>query len=473
MTIIGLQRRLTEVGRIRLGHTVETRNGRQRPAKLDTFRITSPDRKRMEQVAELYGGTPGEWQAPAGRQWEVITDTDVLDIIVPPSDMAFTPPTYELWSKAGCQRRCDGVTEQLTEGPCLCDPEDRECDIKTRLSVMLQDLQGLGLFRVDSTGYYAAVELSGAVQVIAAAAGRGALLPARLRLDQRSVKRTGDGGKPATFRFSVPVIDIDVTPAQLLAAASNGAGQLADPGSVPQLAAGDDDGAPLTPVPESVQERPAPPVADQAKAVEQPDEGPKRANAQQPVPETGLAPRKASEVDDDGWQPPELQAEADNEDLDDLTVKELKELLRAADLKVSGRKSELIDRLRDHQDRDSSVPSDVGADGAEGQESPDGAVSPSASSGDQPPPPGDPSGGATPPDWKTMAPTRQQTTAIHTIYSEHGIDEATYRAVLRTHYGVESHNDLTRGQLSVLIDSFDKPGGVERFKRAAQVGSDG
>lgn len=175
--IIDLQRRLAEIGRIRIGQQVASGNGKRRPAKLTTFRLTSPDRNRIQQAAVLYGGQPTEWEAPAGKQWEVVTETDALNVICPPSDMAFSQH-YELWSGGGCQRRCDGRNESISEGPCQCDPDKRECTIHTRLSVMLRDLPGLGVWRIDTSGYYAAVELQGAVEVVQLAAGRGQMLPA-------------------------------------------------------------------------------------------------------------------------------------------------------------------------------------------------------------------------------------------------------------------------------------------------------
>src|SRR5882757_8171835 len=154
--IIDLQRRIAEVGRIRIGQQV-TSGKSKRPTKLDTFRLTSANRTRIEQAAKLYGGQPAEWDAPAGKQFEVITEADALNVIVPPSAMAFSQH-YELWSGGGCQRRCDGQNESITDGPCLCDPDNRECNIHTRLSVMLRDLPGLGIWRIDTSGYYAAVE---------------------------------------------------------------------------------------------------------------------------------------------------------------------------------------------------------------------------------------------------------------------------------------------------------------------------
>lgn len=288
--ILTIQQRLMEAGRIRIGHTVATSNGKTRPAKLDKFRLTSKDRQKIDQAAALWGGEVAEWESPSGKQWETVTQTDVLDVVVPPSEMAFSQ-WYEVWSAGGCQRRCDGVTEQISDGPCLCDPDNRACAIHSRLSVMLRDLQGLGLWRIDTSGYYAAVELAGAVQVIAAAAGRGALLPARLRLEQRSVKRQVDS-KTQTLRFAVPVLDIDISPGQLLA--GMGQGQVVQiQGAMQTLELEGDAPRLLEPVPDSVQLAPVPSVAEQASTF---PERRGRSNAALPVPETGVEPRTVAEV---------------------------------------------------------------------------------------------------------------------------------------------------------------------------------
>jgi len=300
--IIDLQRRLAEVGRIRIGQQVKSSNGKARPAKLETFRLTSPDRLRIQHAGQLYGGTPQQWQAPVGQQWEVITEASALDVIVPPSDMAFSQH-YEQWSAGGCQRRCDGQQESISDGPCVCDPDDRECNIHTRLSVLLRDLPGLGVWRIDTSGYYAAVELQGAVEIIQIAAGRGQMLPARLRLEQRSVKRAGDDGKPQTRRFAVPVLDIEISPGQLI---GNGTQRL-------QIAAGNGERpspagmALLTPVPASLPSRPLGGVAQQARAIEQSDvEKPRRKNAAQPLAATGIEPRSAEQARADGAPEPDF-----------------------------------------------------------------------------------------------------------------------------------------------------------------------
>lgn len=293
MSIIQLQRRIAEVGRIRIGQQVEVRGGKKRPAKLDTFRLTSPNRTRVEQAARLYGGQVTEWEAPAGHQWECVTQTSALPVIVPPSDLAFSQH-FELWSGGGCQRRCDGVTESISDGPCVCNPDNRECSVHTRLSVMLRDLPGLGIWRLDTSGWYAAAELQGAVDVMQMAARAGTMLPAQLRLEQRMVKRGGQ-----TRRFPVPVLDVEISPAQLIG--GTGMPQLSDPGTVAIEAPRPVDGrAPLTPVPESVPEAPVASVAEQAAAVK--ERRPRR-NAAQPVARTGIKPRTAAQAAGGGRPP--------------------------------------------------------------------------------------------------------------------------------------------------------------------------
>lgn len=318
MTILDLQRRIAEVGRIRIGQQVAGNNGRKRPEKLTTFRLTSSDRTRIDQAAHLYGGTVQQWDAPAGKQWEVVTDTDSLAVIVPPSDMCFSQH-YELWSGGGCQRRCDGYTETLTQGPCLCDPDKRECNIHTRLSVMLADVPGLGVWRLDTSGYNAAVELQGAVSAIQMAASRGQMLPARLRLDQRMSKRLGEG----TRRFAVPVLDVEISPAQLLGGSAptpqpilveQGTGRVLDAVERPAL----------TPVPDTVVEHPVSSIADQSAPI---DDKPRRRSTTPAVPKTGIAPRTVAQAaaDCSGNTPETVEAEQ-AEPVELITTAQLKKL---------------------------------------------------------------------------------------------------------------------------------------------------
>lgn len=233
MPILDLQRRSRELGRIRLGQ----KGDRGQPQKLDRFRFTGHSQPLLTKIAELYGGEVREW-TPAGgtQQWEVISDTARVPIMVPPQPVS---QWYEFWTRAGCQHRCDGRTNVLTDEPC--DPEDPkhiEAVRKptTRLNVVLRDVEGIGVWRVETHGFNAAIELPDVAEFLAQAGG---YVNGWLSLEQRtSVEQTDKG--PQTRHYLVPIIEVDVTPAQLMA----GHGRVAAPaltggpaGEMPALAA--------------------------------------------------------------------------------------------------------------------------------------------------------------------------------------------------------------------------------------------
>ena len=293
MAIIGLQRRFREVGRIRMGVQVPTRSGKRAPRKLDNFRLTSGDRAVIEAVAAIYGGTVKEWDNDGSPEWEVTVTATELRIALPPSaaDLSFSQ-FYESWAKGYCTRRCDGERDAVRDVPCDCDPDDRTCKATTRLTVLLPDIAGLGTWRLESHGYYAAVELSGAVELIEQLAGVRSIVPARLRLEQREKRRLIDG-EAKVFKFAVPVIDLDVSIHQVRQLAQNNYGAI---GTVDDLSMPEPQG--WKPVP-AVEAPLALTVEAQVKEHEQAKPpAKKRANAAAPLPATGRAPRKASEVED-------------------------------------------------------------------------------------------------------------------------------------------------------------------------------
>jgi hypothetical protein len=300
MSILQLQRRLHEVGRIRLGRQVAI-PGRKanRPERLDRFRFTSVSERAIRGVAQLYGGEPQRWQdAPVGEQWELFSAAREIDVVLPPEALAFSQ-WYELWSGGGAKRRCDGEHELFSDGPCLCDPEKRECAPHTRLSLMLRRLPGIGLWRLDTQGWYAAAELSGAVamaELIVGAVGRS-VLPARLGITSRSVKRPDpkDESKVVTRNFVVATLDFDVD----VGALALGRGErvpvaLPPPDSEPVVLEAVSavpepvDGAPpgVVPLPSGM----VPSVAEQITSMELPAPVPKR-----PLASTGRRPRTAAE----------------------------------------------------------------------------------------------------------------------------------------------------------------------------------
>ncbi len=122
MPLVDVQRRRKELGRIRLGE----KGPKGQPVKLDTFRLTSPAEFYLDEAAKRYGGTVQPWDdAPTGKQYQLVTETDRLDVIVPPQRIT-DRQHYELWSAGGLLRRCDGGLQTDGTG-CVCNPEDREC----------------------------------------------------------------------------------------------------------------------------------------------------------------------------------------------------------------------------------------------------------------------------------------------------------------------------------------------------------
>lgn len=215
--IIGLQRRMRQLGEIRIGHVIDTGKVSEKtgkpiryPGKLDKFRITSASRHTLEEIAKLYGGTVQAWIPANGgpSEWEVYTDTDRLPVIIPPANAV--SQSFEMYKGSKCVRRCDGRIETKNDQACMCDPENRACQLTTRLNVMLRDVQGLGVWLLTSHGFYAAVELPPVVEFLASTNG---YVDAFLTMELKRVVL--DDGKVAEFQ--VPKIDVAVTPAQLLA----------------------------------------------------------------------------------------------------------------------------------------------------------------------------------------------------------------------------------------------------------------
>ena len=256
MPIITTQRRMAEQGRIRLGQKVTGTNqqGREytRPAKLDRFRFTSPSQRLIEQIAEKYGGTARPWDNDGKAEWEVLSDATSIPVIVVKGGFS---QWHEAWTKAGCQHRCDG--EKDTTGT-YCDPDDplHIAAIEkptTRLSVMLSEIESLGVWRMESKGWNAAAELPSMAEL---AMHVGDLVPATLGLAERSSIIQTDRG-PQTSRYVVPFLDLHVTKQRLVEIVGGPGGAPALDGPAQdrpalEAGAGQDDGDPFAPFYEQV-----------------------------------------------------------------------------------------------------------------------------------------------------------------------------------------------------------------------------
>jgi hypothetical protein len=279
--IIELQRRLALVGAVRIGGE-RPADGRRPGAKLDAWRITSPRRTLIEQAAELYGGEVSQWQSPVGAEFQVYTEAPELPVLVMPGYSLRR--TYELWEGATKRTRlCDGVDEELSGGPCLCELEgvDR-CDIYTRLVVALPELDTALGWRLISTGANAAHELPTMLALAEAQSGGAAFVPARLRIDQRRGVKDGQ-----VVRYVVPTLDPGVSYAALAANT---------PLALPERAG---NGRGYTPVPERL---PTPTAA--ARAIEAPLADLPERLPPIPVPPRSAEPVPIPEADDPAPTPP-------------------------------------------------------------------------------------------------------------------------------------------------------------------------
>lgn len=232
---IVLQRRHAELGRIRLG---DKNSEKGFPQKLDKFRFTSPSEAYIHDLAELYGGEPRPWDNNGKPEFEVYTEATSIPVIAVKGGLS---QWMETWLGGGIAHRCDG--ERGADGN-LCDPDEFVTDNKgrkiyvhrdakptTRLSVMLPELDAIGVWRMESKGWNAAAEIPAVAEL---AQYVGDLVPAVLHLvERRSVK---DG---KTSRFVVPVLDLRIGQARLkeIVAAKSGEPMAAVESGRPERAA--------------------------------------------------------------------------------------------------------------------------------------------------------------------------------------------------------------------------------------------
>ncbi|MPZ13793.1 MAG: hypothetical protein GEU73_05115 [Chloroflexi bacterium] len=207
-----------------MGKQVPGKNGRMRPSKLDHWRITSASKELLEVAAEKYGGTVQVWEdAPnEGEQFELLTESESLDILIPPNDAAFSQ-WMEMWSGGGCKKRCDGVRQVKVDRDCSCPKDINEriekakdgkaCNPVTRFNVMLPDVPDAGVWRLETHGYNAATELAAFKNLVDLASAQGRMISAKLRIDHRMSKKDGE-----TFRYVVPVVELSETMAQFFKA---------------------------------------------------------------------------------------------------------------------------------------------------------------------------------------------------------------------------------------------------------------
>lgn len=233
-----IQARAAEHGRLRTGYTQGNR-----PMRSSTWVVTSHSEEHVRTAATLWGGDVEKWTPLNSTitQWRVITKASSIEALITPGDPL--NQYNEMWSKGGCQRRCDGETELLTRQPCVCAARFGEdwhqqkkgvvCSTTSRLNVMLPDLSGMGMWRAETHSFYAASEWGGMVDMVLAGTDGKGFVPVTLRIEPRQVVREGK-----TKNFPVVVVELrGVTPRQALAGPLPTAVALDPAGGGPAVAA--------------------------------------------------------------------------------------------------------------------------------------------------------------------------------------------------------------------------------------------
>lgn len=212
-----LGRRVQEAGKLRMGVKVPASGGKKSSMKsIETWRMTSPHRDCIDQLAELYGGTPRPWSDPKAThrdQFEVITEAKTIQVAIPPGGLS---TNYELWAGSGCVRRCDGEKVQIpskapdedfTVEPCLCYRENKmECKPYSRLIVVFPDITFRGIWTLTTKSWNAADELPAIERMIDQLQATQDIISVDLTIEQRS-QMTASGKK----NFVVPVLSIPHT----------------------------------------------------------------------------------------------------------------------------------------------------------------------------------------------------------------------------------------------------------------------
>jgi hypothetical protein len=212
------QAELTEVGRIRLGFFNPDKGNRGAPEKLDSFRFTSQQEPTIRAVAEKYGGVAEEYQPQGSRrtEWQVITPAKVVPVYIEPQ---IIDPWLEAWAggpnSSKCVRRCDGITETKQDTPCPCAAgqfaEKDMCKPVARVKLLLAEVPGIGLWRLESHGTKFVEEIAGMAPYIAVLRRRA---PGLLYLEERRAQPWVNGRQLTTTVY-VPHLSISVaTPEQ-------------------------------------------------------------------------------------------------------------------------------------------------------------------------------------------------------------------------------------------------------------------
>jgi hypothetical protein len=166
------------VGRFRSGRLVG-----KLPESLSAWRVTTGDPVVADKIADLFGGTPEEWETDKEDNREILTDAASVRIIIESSRAI--DASMKLFGNTGLIHHCDGVEflspDEDKGTACGCPPllQDRKDKAKSGrgpkpsidLKFKLADAPELGFFRFNSGSWELVKVLHEVIAAIDTAAG--------------------------------------------------------------------------------------------------------------------------------------------------------------------------------------------------------------------------------------------------------------------------------------------------------------
>lgn len=242
------QRRLPEIGRLKLGVTTD------RAMKAITeWRFVTTDKfaSSLDFFASEYGGTPRPYSHPkSDLTRELLSNAPIIDVRLPVmGESDIEDPVAEEWGGGGLVRRCKGNYDddacmrwvtgpggpEQSYGPCEClaaGEWDLACKPKFRVSFFVKGDPNFGVWRLETSSSNAISEMQGLADMIREVQATG-ILEVKLALDPRHKVRAGK-----KRNYVVPMI---INPHSMEALASGearmkgslGAGARAEIGAAP------------------------------------------------------------------------------------------------------------------------------------------------------------------------------------------------------------------------------------------------
>ncbi|MCL6444197.1 MAG: hypothetical protein K6T83_12205 [Alicyclobacillus sp.] len=188
-------KRMPRLGKIYLGIKAENDQGKTYPSAVDYFVVRADGVNTSQAAADafhaVYGAEP--------REITIAFPSDDPELFMPQYLTAYRGGggRSELWCKGNGEwaRRADGQGG-YAEIPCLYQDcpifQQKKCKPLTRLLFLLPDVEGIGVWELDTTSYYSAQNLGASVQLIRQLTrGRIAMIPLKLRVVPQTVSPDG------------------------------------------------------------------------------------------------------------------------------------------------------------------------------------------------------------------------------------------------------------------------------------------